>query len=184
TVTRIGLGAGFGTGGAPPVLYLPVDAGQVRVELEGAYDKTGTSAASATRARVGLGMFGLVPVAPATRLDAGLRVQYARDDRTGAGTSEAIRIAAALAGEWFPAPSVSLGVEGQIGYSAGLGHEVSGLNVSAQAILRIFLSTMRSSGSGSAGAEPRDARPKRLKKCQHSSDCERPDICFDGYCRH
>lgn len=182
-VTRIGLGVGIGTGDGSPALYVPVEAGPVRIELDGAYARFGTRDANVTTARLGLGIFGLVPIAPAIRCDAGARFRYARDDLSGAHASEAIRIAAVLGGEWAPAPAFSIGVEGQVGYSAGLGDAVSGLDVSAQAILRVFLATGKPSRSASAGASQDVARPARLKKCQHSTECERPDICFDGYCR-
>jgi hypothetical protein len=181
-VSRFGLGAGIGAGGRP-VLYLPIDVGSVRVELNGAYSRFGRSDLSTTTARVGFGMFGLVPVEPGVRCPLGARFEYVRDGVSGA-SAEAIRIALAVGGEWVPAPSVSLGVEGQVGYSAGLGDAVSGVDVSAQAILRVFLSSSRSSRSAAAAATPQDARPKRPQKCQRSSDCEPPDICFDGYCRH
>jgi hypothetical protein len=183
SVTRFGIGAGIGTRGTAPTVYLPLDAGPVRMELDGSYAKVGTKQVSSTTARVGLGLFALVPIDRAIRCPAGVRLEYARDDVPGA-TAEAIRFAAAIGGEWAPVPAVALGVETQVGYSAGLGDRVSGVDVSAQAILRVFLSAVRSSRSAGAAAAPQDGRPRRLTKCQRNSDCERPDICFDGYCRH
>jgi hypothetical protein len=180
---RFGVGAGIGTGSSAPVLYLPFDGRRVRFELDGAYRKAGTSDASSTASRVGAGLFGLWSVQPSVRGSAGLRVQYLRDALSVGDASaavEAVRFAGAVGAEWAPVPTFSIGVEGQVGYSAGLGDAVSALDVSAQAIVRVFLTT----GKTSAAAAQQPAGARRPARCTSNSDCEGLDFCYEGTCRH
>lgn len=185
---RAGIGVGIGSGGTSS-LYVPFDVGSTRVELQGAYARTGTEDVHASSTLLGLGLFGLWDVAPATRGSVGGRAQYARDAVSAGDASahaDALRIAFALGAEWVPVPSVSLGAEGQAGYSIGLSNSVSGFDVSAQAILRVFLSSSKAkaSASTSGGDGAGTDRPPPPVKCERDSDCSGRDICFNGRCRH
>lgn len=191
-VARLGIGAGLGgTSLSTPTLYVPLDVGSLRLELEGAYAAGTASDTNATAIHVGLGAFRLVPTLPGIRTYFGGRLQYERLGVTGA-SSDGVRVAAVLGGEWFPAPAVSVGVEGQLGYSGGsanlpAGSAASrGVATSAQVILRIFLTSF-SGGDWSASetpvAEKPAARPP-LVKCQTRSDCSGLDFCYGGVCRH
>lgn len=183
---RVGLGAGIGSGGTA-ILLVPFDLGATRVELEGAYAKSGTSDLEVSASHLGLGVLGLWAAAPAVRGSAGARVQWERAS-AGSVTSDAVRVAAALGAEWVPTPAVSLGVEGQAGYAfAAGGSAVGAFDVSAQAVLRVFLS---SSGAGRAGSEAGKAQggpggaPVAPKRCASTWDCDGRDLCLDGVCRH
>jgi hypothetical protein len=182
TGVRVGLGVGIGFGGTP-ALFVPLDAGARRLEVEGAYESGGTNDLKISNSRLGLGLFGLWGAAPAVRGSAGARVRWERAS-VGEANADRVRIAAALGGEWVPVPLVSLGVEGQAGYALGWGGAVSGFDVSAQAVLRVFLSELASSGPKPGAATWDRPAPPRGKKCSSKSDCDGLDFCFDGVCRH
>jgi hypothetical protein len=180
---RIGIGGAIGTSGLLPALYLPIDVGSVRVEGEVGYVKASTRDSSLSDTRIGIGIFGIGPTSPSVRAYGGVRVQYLRLESSR--TSEGVRGAAVLGGEWAATPAVAFGVEGQLGYTGAESGSASGLDVSAQAVLRIFLISV----GGPASAKPAastgggGAKSSGLQKCRTSDDCDR-GICYEGYCRH
>jgi hypothetical protein len=202
---RIGLGAAIGTSGVIQALYVPIDVGAVRAEAEVGYVRASADAADASVTRLGIGIFGLAPTSPSVQAYGGVRLQYVHLESRG--TSDALRVAAVLGGEWAAAPAAALGLEGQLGYASS--GSASGVDVSAQVFLRIFLASFGRPASaspapagGGASASPAPAgggasanpaaatgggsAPRKspgLQKCSTSNDCDR-GICYEGYCRH
>lgn len=176
---RYGLGVSLGGRGWDPTLYVPMDLGQLRLEFEAAYTNGSADDADASSGHLGLGVFGLVPTSPGMQAYVGGRLQYVHAAGTGA-TSNGVRAAFALGGEWAPAPSVALGVEWQVGYTAASG-AAKGVDTTALAFLRVFL--VASSPEERASLAAKQAKAPRTVKCTQDRDCAGLDICFDGYCR-
>lgn len=197
---RIGLGVALGASGILPAIYMPVDVEGARVELEFGYEgSTDSDAGSALRA--GLGLFSLVPATGDVRGYGGVRLRYLRAEDAGTAAAAALRVAAALGGEWVPHPSVAIGAEAQLGYSwfSEPANASDRIDATAQAFLRVFTSfgepgprpAPAAAGPRSGVAAPAPApapprprpRPRPLVRCQTKADCEGLEICYEGYCR-
>lgn len=184
---RVGVGVAIGPGEEFPALYLSVDAGALRTELEAAYREDTAGGDRVVAARAGLGLFGLLDTSTGARCALGGRVQWVRWD--AAAPSQGLRVAGVVGAEWSPAPALALGVEGQLGYtiagdhlfrSGGAGAD-RGLDVTAQAFLRVFLAGFERTAP--AHAAPRDPPPAPPRRCRRMTDCEGPDVCVDGVCQ-
>jgi len=179
SVERYGLGVSLGGRGWDPTLYVPMDLDRLRFELEAAYASASADDADASTGRLGVGLFGLVPTSPGIQAYIGGRLQYVHLGVSG-GSSDGVRAAFALGGEWAPAPAVALGVECQVGYTAASG-AAKGADTTALAFLRIFLASV--SPEERASLEAKKAKAPRSVKCTQDRDCSGLDICYDGYCR-
>jgi hypothetical protein len=149
--TRVGLGAGIGTGDTF-VFYVPIQIGRsFRLEPEFGLLNVNLDTIGPVReahaVRVGIGLAWTSQVVEEVRSYAGVRLQETAVGYGGSGASASGARAAVMAGgEWLPVPGVSLGVEAQVGYAYvtdaqnGLG-VVSGNGVDTGVLFlaRIFL---------------------------------------------
>jgi hypothetical protein len=143
---HIGLGVSLPGAGEFPSFYVPIQAGPgFRLEPEIGLVRMAVSSGTATAFQVGFGLLRTWPVAPQVGGYAGLRMQVQRLDATGGESITNLRLAAALGGEWFPVPAVSLGAEGQLAYvsfdkaATFTGSTASGLATGALLFLRVYL---------------------------------------------
>jgi hypothetical protein len=127
--TRVGLGAGFGSGNTV-VFYVPIQIGRsFRLEPEVGLLNVRGQVSEAHAARVGIGLAWTSQVLDQVRSYAGVRLQGTTVGYGGTGAAVwGTRAAVMAGGEWLPVPRVSLGIEAQVGYAYVTGAE-SGLGL-------------------------------------------------------
>jgi hypothetical protein len=139
--TRVGLGVSLGSGSAVG-FSVPIQVGRhFRVEPGVAiFDHHAGNVEDSKQA--GLGLAWTFPVAAQAQGSAGLLVQATF---LGNGNVRFYRGAAVVGGEWRPVPSVSLGVEAQVGYTttsyswSGSRPYQDGLDTTGLFIARVYI---------------------------------------------